>query len=918
MNAITKSGTNGFHGTAFEFLRNDKLDSRNFFDPEKGVLRRNQFGYAMGGPAIKNKLFWFTDYQGTRETRGIGTGLVELPTAAQRDGILGADALSGQVTGPNWAQVLSNRLGYPVTNGEPYSLPTCTSTANCVFPGGIIPQRAFAAPVAGTLPYIPLPNTGTNLFATSGQNRKIVDDKMGQRVDFNNKKTGNWSIFYFFDDSTVTNPLPAANVPGFPSVTPSRAQQAVISNTYVFGPTAVSEARFAFTRASTTTDQPQAGFAKLSDLGFITGPGTLGIIPSGPLGFEAVPPLTFNNFTIGSPTLTTTQPNNTFHVAENFSKVYKLHSFKFGGEFRYLQINERNVCAPNGSFTFDGSETGSDFADYLLGAPVGYTQCSQQFLDSRTKYGGAYFQDTFRVKPNFTLNYGLRWEVSQPWYDTQDKIETIVPGLQSTVFPTAPLGWVVPGDPGIPKTLAPTDYNNFGPRLGIAYSPGFSDGALGKIFGGPGKTSIRAAFGLYYTSVEDLTLFYEVGDAPYGLYWPSIAPPLFEEPFRTRSDGTSQTQRFPFVFPIPGDPSLKTLDYSRYLPIQGSPGFAITNRLGYAEHYNFTIQREITPNTIATLAYVGTQGHRLISESESNPGDPELCKSLRGPGVMAGTTECGPGLELLTFTRPDGSLVKGTRGPLGPDFGSNGYTATLANSNYNSFQASLERKAANFTFLGAYTYSKAIDSSSGFSEWTNFTNNRLSRSLSSYDLTHNFVLSYNYAVPFDRAFSSAPKGLTQGWNIVGITRFATGFPIRIGQSGDLSLVGSAGSTDVPNFVGPLRTQDPRLNGPPDADGNTTPNQFFSRDGFVSGPDGGFGNANRRFFHGPGFNNWDFGVHKTTKLREGMSIQFRVEFFNIFNHTQFNNPNGNFSSSRFGYVGSARDPRIGQAALKFTW
>jgi hypothetical protein len=157
-------------------------------------------------------------------------------------------------------------------------------------------------------------------------------------------------------------------------------------------------------------------------------------------------------------------------------------------------------------------------------------------------------------------------------------------------------------------------------------------------------------------------------------------------------------------------------------------------------------------------------------------------------------------------------------------------------------------------------------------------------------------VSYNYAVPFDRTFSSAPKRLTEGWNIVGITRFATGFPVAIRQSGDLSLVGSAGSTDVPNFVGPWKIQDPRLSGPPDADGNVTPNQYFSKDGFVSGPDGGFGNANRRFFHGPGFNNWDFGVHKTTKLREGMTLQFRIEFFNIFNHTNLNVPRPTFGSS----------------------
>src|SRR5581483_7835907 len=171
-----------------------------------------------------------------------------------------------------------------------------------------------------------------------------------------------------------------------------------------------------------------------------------------------------------------------------------------------------------------GSESGNDIADFLIGAPVGFNQCSQQFLDSRSRYGGAYIQDTYKVRPNITLNLGLRWEVSMPWYDTQGKIETIVPGLQSTQFPTAPPSWVVPGDPGIPSTLAPTRYNNFAPRIGIAYSPGFSDGGLGKI-------SIRAAFGVYYTSIEDLNLFYEVGDAPFGLYWQSPEPTMFDEPY---------------------------------------------------------------------------------------------------------------------------------------------------------------------------------------------------------------------------------------------------------------------------------------------------------------------------------------------------------------------------------------------------
>ena len=180
-----------------------------------------------------------------------------------------------------------------------------------------------------------------------------------------------------------------------------------------------------------------------------------------------------SSFSFGRNIQATGQYNNTWHVADSFSKIHGKHSFKFGGDFRYLQINERNVYAPNGNFTFDGTETGHDVADFLLGAPSEYIQAALQVLDSRTRYGAAFAQDSWRVKPNFTHQLGLRWEVSMPWYDTQDKIQTIVPGVQSTVFPGAPKGWLVPGDPGlpggkpIPSTLAPTTWRDFGPRLGL-------------------------------------------------------------------------------------------------------------------------------------------------------------------------------------------------------------------------------------------------------------------------------------------------------------------------------------------------------------------------------------------------------------------------------------------------------------------
>jgi hypothetical protein len=920
MNAITKSGTNGFHGDAFEYLRNESFDARNYFDPSRGELRRNQFGYAIGGPLWKNRIFWFTDYQGTRQTQGASTGKLTLPTANQRNGIFDPSVFfnsSGApttVNGAYWAQVLSTRLGQAVTDGELYS---------DVFPGGVIPKTAWSNPAIGILPFIPQGDPVTGIYSNNSQKNTIRDDKFGQRIDFMNRKTGNWSFYYHYDDSSAVSALAGVGfVPGFASITPTRAQQFVMSNNKTFGTNTVNEWRISFFRTATVTNKPQSGFAKLSDLGFVIGPGTLGIVPSGPAGFpETVPPLYFTDFNMGPNTLTTFQPNNTWHLSEGLSRVFGRHALKLGGEFRYLQVNERNTCAPNGDFSFNAGsngETGNDFADFLLGAPVSYNQCSQQFLDSRTRYGGAYAQDTYRVTSNLTLNLGLRWEVSMPWYDTQGKIETIVPGLQSTQFPTAPLGWVVPGDPGIPSTLAPTHYNNFGPRLGLAYSPGFKDGVMGKIFGGPGKSSIRASYGLYYTSIEDLNLFYEVGDAPFGLYWVSPNPVTFDQPFLTRSDGSSQTQRFPFTFPKPGDPANKTLDYSRYLPISFSPGYDIHNRLPYAEHYNLSLQRELTKATVMTLAYVGTQGHRLIAQYDANPGNQALCLSLStAADVAPGSPTCGPNGEQQTYTRSNGEIVFGTRDRLGPNFSqNNSFTANIASSNYNAGEITVEHKASDLTLLAAYTYSKGIDNSSGFGQWVNFANFGLSRSLSSFDVTHNFVVSYVWALPFDRLFSGAPKGLTRGWTFNGITRFTGGLPIALRESDDQSLTGSS-NTDVPDLVGKVVILNPRDTNPncPSSDHKGC---FFLPSAFATSPLGQFGSSSRQFFHGPGIHNTDFGLSKRTNFTESIGVEIRAEFFNIFNHTQFSNPSGDVNSSQFGEVTSARDSRIGQLSAKFFW
>jgi hypothetical protein len=969
VNAITKSGTNSIHGDVFEFLRNDKLDAKNYFVSSKSELRRNQFGYTLGGPAWKDHLFWFSDYQGTRNVQGAETGTVTVPTADQRQGNFDPSKLTGTVDGAYWAQVLTQRLGYTVSQNEPYS--GCNSTAQCVFPinpaTGLanIPQAAWSAPVAHILPFIPGPTVAGALnqnYSNNSQKDVVDDNKYGERVDFNNRTTGNWSWYYHLDNTTVNNALAGfASVPGFPTTTPSRAQEFVMSNTKPIGQTAVNEARITFFRTSLHKDNPAGSFADLSSLGFVTGAGTLGIVPLA--GYKQyVPQVTFSQIglNIGVPTLNTFQPNTTYTASDVFSKIVGRHSLKFGGEYRYLQVNERNYASPNGQFVFDGTVTGNDVADFLLGATSNissnapYTQAALQLLDSRTRYGGAFVQDSWKVKSNLTLNLGLRWEVSMPWYDTQGKIQTFVPGQQSTVFPLSPAGLVFPGDAGIPKTLAKTKYDNFAPRLGLAYSPGFSDGVLGKIFGGPGKSSIRAAYGIYYTSVEDLNLFFEVADAPFGLYWTSPVSVMFDQPFLIRASGQSLGQRFPFTAPIPGSPGNKTLSFTNYEPFNFFPGYNTHNVLPYGEHFNLSIQRELSKSTVLTLAYVGTGGHHLITQNEANPGDAALCQQLTAQGAIdvtaGGAPGCGPGAENDVFQLPSATTPCGTLSPtplpgcvystrhqiLNPNFcpggaqvcygSGNTNTLTTANSIYNAGEITVERKANDFTFLAAYTFSKALDDSSAFGDLVNFANPKLSRGLSSSDVSHNFVASYIWAIPFDRAFPGAPKRLTQGWQMQGITRFSSGFPILLNQSqGDASLAGSP-NTDMPNRVGPVVKWDPRKQNTacptfdPTNPSTTGYGCYFLPGAFeVNSVPGTFGTANRRFFHGPGFNNTDFGFGKRTVIKESLAFEIRAEFFNIFNHAQFFNPGGNISNtSSFGVVTKARDPRIGQVSAKFYW
>ena len=952
VNVITKSGTNALHGSAFEFLRNTDLDARNYFSTTRGTLRRNQFGGTLGGAVVKNRVFLFGDYQGTRQNEGISTGNLLVPSAAEKNGDLSApvDALlaslppgtaaNGVRSGSsptNMAAKLSTDLGYKVIPGEPYFATGCTTLSQakagtCVFPGGIIPKAAWSSAATDLLQFFPEPNGSGGgpfpTFSSSAYNETVRDDKWGMRVDFTpNPATGSWSVYYHFDDATVDVPLVAPNtigtfnnVPGFGFVQKSRAQLLVISNTHIFSPTKVNEAHLSYHRIAFPGPKPDQGLGKVSSFGFTEGGN--GLIPANP-PIEGVPFVNLNQLglTLGS-AVTDGNYQNNFQLEDGFSWTLGKHTLKMGGEFAHHNWYRKGGPVPNGQFVFNGGESGIDFADFLIGAPDSFIQSSRQFLDARAKSGAAYIQDSYRVLSNLTINLGVRWEFSQPWSDSKNRIQTFIPGEQSTVFTNSPTGWVFPGDKGVSTTLGPTRWHNFAPRVGLAYSPAPDNEFLKKILGGPGRSSIRAAAGLFYTSLDTTGADFETGDAPFGFYYVSPALAYLDTPYDARR-GADPGQRFPFVQPGANG------SFAPFLPIAYSSAFNPHNVSPYAMDFSLTLQRQLGSSTVFTVGFVSTQGRHLFQLQSFNVGSAQKCLQIAALFAAAGDAAggCGPFLEDTIYTLPDGQTFNGTRpysvtsgkylsaGEL--DFGDNPYNTTDGNSDYNALQVTLDKKVGAIRFLAAYTWSKAMDDASAFTESVNPYNAKLSRGLSTFDVTNNFVVSYSYDLPLARGLSSrsgAAYKLLNGWQLVGVTRFTTGLPVLLQESDDRSLCGCDGqgihSLDLPNYNGqPIQRFDPR---------SSPSHQYFGTSVFSEMTLGVPGDAHRLFFHGPGLNNWDMALHKGTQITERFFLEFRAELFNTFNHAQFETPVGNFVAANFGQVTAARDPRIGQFALKLTF
>ena len=818
INVITKSGTNAYHGNAFDFLRNTDLDARNYFSPTRGAFRQNQFGGTVGGPIRKDKLFFFTDYQGTRQTQGVDTGTIAVPSNADRTGNLNdlASNLSGAVSGPYLATLLTQKLGYPVVQGEPYYVPGCNKT-NCVLPNATIPQAAFSTPATKMLQYIPTQNVNGG-YATSAFNQIVRDDKGAVRLD-GNTRFGLLSAYYFIDDFSLNDPYPVAqsgaSVPGFSALTLGRAQLLSLGDTKTLTANAINELHLSYLRDATDLGEPLGGRGvSLASQGFVNANGTDSIVALDPKG-QSAENLNFNAYSTGAAANELTQTNNTFQVTDTFTRVIGNHTLKFGGAFHADQVNAHPIAQYNGSFVFSGTETGVDFADYLIGVPSQYNQSQLNPFYGRNKYAGVFAQDSWKATPALTLNYGLRWDRVAPWSEKYNQISTFDPGAQSVVFPGAPAGILYPGDvlPGgktVPNTLAPISNRNFAPRVGFAWSPQSESGSAStKLLGPSGSTSIRGSFGVFFTAIDATSIGVLAANPPYGTTYTSPVEPLFATPFVNATDGQSNGQPFPYTF-APLNSSRKNPDanfnWSSYLPIDGIPGYNYANRAPYTEEWMLSVERQVGPNTVLSATYVGNGSHRQRILIAANPGNPQLCLSLSQTSEVAtGTTPCGPNGENATYYPAAGGQVNGTRGPLGSNFGVNALQSNIGHANYNALELSARHTTGRLEFSLGYTYGKSMDQASNPAEEVNPFNPGLSYAISSFDVKQNFVASYEYQLPFERLYR--PNRLTTGWSLSGITHVVSGFPVTMVNNGDNSLIGTNpnginnSSIDEPDYDG---------------------------------------------------------------------------------------------------------------------
>ena len=990
LNVVTKSGSTNFHGSAYEFLRNDLFNAKGYFDPEVPKFKQNEFGGTLGGPIRKGKTFFFSSYEGRRQRRGITSDNVRVPSSAERDGdFSGGGAFTGVLKDDTVAQALGNRPGClaavnqrggSIYAGAPYS---------AIFPGNVIPAECFDPTAADLLQrFVPLPNDFDGDFRVA-PNAAMRSDQVSLRLDHNLTGQQQMSFYYYGADAFDSQPFSyflgqGANVPGFGTRTSTRYQQFNLAHSWTITAKAINDARLVYYRegegsllSPAHTDLVQNSCSRVAASQCFSNPLSpqLGIRPGYGARYEGVPFVQLSGeFAYGNnPNGNFSQTGNVYQAQDTYSRIVGQHTLKFGADVRNQRLHQEYFYNISGGFQYFGggpNDVGyqSLVPNYLLGLPDSFFEGSANAVDARSTQSAIFGQDAWKFRSNLTLNYGLRWELNTPYADGGRRIQSFRPGQISKAYPCAlsasdplvsatggmdcspsgparsvfPLGMVFPGDPGVPDGLTNSYLYSFAPRLGLAWSP--SEGWLSGLTGGPGRTSVRLGWGMFYDSVEEL-MFGEnlTAQPPFGGST-ILSNVFFNTPFLGQDGSVAPNPFHGFLDPQRGSP----VDFAAFRPITLYGNLPKQFRSPYSMHYHLTMQRELSRNTLLQFGYVGSQAHRLTATLDQNYGVAQTCLDLNLiPGmscwqfgadstyvVPAGAIPAGVTLHLpygsvASVTGPNANpvtlvglrrysspLCEPTTGsgcpPDGvPVFGSLFANLPIANSSYNSWQSLVSRRFSHgLQFLMSYTFSKSIDNASSFENSINPLDPARSRSLSLFDARHRLVFSNYWQVPGPQRGGMA-KHLLGGWALSSILTMQTGFPIRMTSASDQELMNSFDFETVgqPQQIAPFRRLNPQ----------TTDHYYFDPSSFTEAALGQIGNTPRTLCCGPGIANLDLGIHKRFAIGEGKNLEFRSELFNVMNHTQFMNPDGNITDGEsFGQVGRARDPRLIQMALRLTF
>ncbi|QOY88582.1 TonB-dependent receptor [Paludibaculum fermentans] len=891
VSVVTKSGSNQFHGSAYDYLRNDALNSNLYFNNAAGVprpvLKRNQYGATLGGPAIKEKLYFFFSYQGQKQTQQQAISSVQVFTPAE---------LTGDFSKSNAARNGPDSAVVSFLGQFPYFQPNPALRSQGIIDPTRIDPVSQKYIKAGLLPT----SASGQLLPQGGQ--KADYNEYTPKIDWVPDSKDRLSVTLGINKAPSLLPFSGVNVPGYPVNSDRTRKFASIDYVRTFSGSLINDLRFSAQRNDGKQAFPATKLPTAKELG-------VGITPDESTG---PPILSFNTgMSAGfSPQGPTRLVDNTYILQDTVTWIKGRHTFKGGFYTSAYQNNTVYDFYVNGALYFYGSDTsvgsGNDFADFLMGLPDELLQFPSAPSNIRSKHYSGFFQDEWRVKSNLTLTLGGRYEYSQPKRDTRGRSFALALGKQSTVFTNAPKGLLFPGDPGAPDGANFPDRNDFAPRFGFAYSPGKS-----------GKTSIRGGFGVFFDVLKAEDNLQFNGQAPFFGFADLIFDPMSGNPtgpatYLSDPFGTAGQPN-----PFPSKTPAKTLDFDAagFLPFGGGGVYFVNPNLRtpYVMQYNLSVQREVAHDLVLDVAYVGSQSRKLTGLYDNNP-------FILGTNNRMFNAQAGvPSYAFSYLDQFD----------------------NIGNAHYNSMQLGLNSRARDVRYLGhidflqfSYTWQKSIDNVTGFRESSSrvpYYNRNQFVAVSDFDLTHNIKVSGSWELPIAKL--NMPKAIVGGWRLLPLFSWRTGFPLdvrspltrsrtRPGPSG----VGDSNLVRADLVKAGVATYDPHAT---QTIAGRSGSFYFDTTAFssarytasnwdpVNNPaQRTYGTLGRNAFRGLGATNLDLALAKEFPVwRERVITEFRLEAFNVFNHTQFGTPSTNIASSQFGMVSSTLDPRIVQLALR---